>query len=232
MMAPDWAVILDFDQGDLYDHFTAAWPDMAITYTESTRRGFHVFFKLADGARPVVPGLIRGVEVKRFCLVHPSRVGGVEYEIMQPGPILTFSATRVQEALQPFLEPGGENIQPYPPAGRCASPGANQSHKSGDRRNHGMMAKVKAPWPILAYLLYFEPKLQLRGEGRWRSGKCPWHHDNKPSLWVDVERNTWGCHACGLHGDIVNWHALRLGVKDMVLTMRDLAGYNVTVWLE
>ena len=52
---------------------------------------------------------------------------------------------------------------------------------------------------------------------------CPFHDDkNKPSLWVDAERNLFGCRACDARGDVINFVAMLEGwtiqetIKNMV----------------
>jgi DNA primase len=90
------------------------------------------------------------------------------------------------------------------------------------------MARVKAAWPITSYLVYFEPGLKLEGRGEWRACLCPWHDDHNPSLRINIVSNTWRCFACGAFGDVVNWHARKLGV-DQHAAARDLARYQVKV---
>jgi hypothetical protein len=231
VLASDSGVILDFDKIELYDLFAAGWPGLAGSYTESTPRGGrHVFLELAAGDGLALPGLVRGVEVKRFCLAHPSIVEGEKYEIIESGAILTIPPAQLKEALSPFFVVG-DKYQPASASRLLGRPGVENGHFSGGSKNRGILAKVKAAWPILSYLTFFEPKLRLEGSGRWRSGRCPWHEDHNPSMWVNLVRNTWGCQACGAHGDIVNWHARRLGTTDQTLAARDLATYHVRVVL-
>jgi hypothetical protein len=227
VVAPELSIILDFDQLQIYNQFAAAWPGLITSYSEATPRGGrHVWLKVL-GSRPIIPDLVKGIEVKKFCLVHPSQIGGVSYEILEPGPILTISPDQLQEVLKPYHAPGGDKYQPSPVAPVLGACGPEFGLNKGLRQNHGIIARVKAAWPILNYLQYFEPKLQLEGRGAWRSGRCRWHPDHDPSLWVNVETNLFGCHACPAHGDVINWHALRLGTSDMVTAARDLDGYKV-----
>jgi hypothetical protein len=227
VIAPDAVVILDFDELKHYESFAAGWPDLAWSYTESTPRGGrHVFLRLGDPGGLVIPSLIRGVEVKRFCLVHPSQIGGVSYEILEPGPIRSVSVETVKAALEPFFVPGESN-PPSPAAPVLGRPGGKYGLKNGLRANTGILARVKAAWPILEYLTYFEPRLRLEGRGEWLEAVCPWHDDHHPSLRINTFTNTWRCFACGAFGDVVNWHARKLGVSDQVLAARDLEKYQV-----
>jgi DNA primase len=44
----------------------------------------------------------------------------------------------------------------------------------------------------------------IKGAGRYRSARCPFHEDKKPSFWIDTELQIWGCHRCGIKGDVIN----------------------------
>jgi len=47
--------------------------------------------------------------------------------------------------------------------------------------------------------------LQLRREGRAYKALCPWHDDSRPSLQVNVERQSWKCYPCDVGGDIFSF---------------------------
>lgn len=47
--------------------------------------------------------------------------------------------------------------------------------------------------------------LELRRQGRNYVARCPWHDDNKPSLNVNPERQTWKCWVCNDGGDIFSF---------------------------
>ena len=229
VVAPPQVVILDFDKIELYNQFAACWPEMAGSYTESTPRGGrHVFLSLREGAGLVVPGLIRGIEIKRFCLVAPSQINGKFYEVLEPGPIRDFPMETVRKALEPFFVPKAVNCPSSPAAPGLNRPVASGGEKIGVPGNRGIMARVKAAWPMTSYLVYFEPRLKLEGRGEWRACLCPWHDDHNPSLRINIVSSTWRCFACGAFGDVVNWHARKLGV-DQLAAARDLARYQVKV---
>lgn len=222
VVAPESGVILDFDDIAQYDRFTSNSPELAASYTESTPRGGrHVFLESGD---PLPKhSLIPGIEVKKICVVYPSRVSGREYKILVAAPIRSGD---VQNALKPFILSGGDNSPSAPNSGRV---GRSRGYLGAENVNRGIIAKVKNTWSIASYLRFFEKGLNLRGRGRWLTGLCPWHGDTTPSLWVDTERGLWGCHACGAHGDIVNWHARRLCITDMKAAAFDLDRYQVQV---
>ena len=217
VISPPDGLILDFDNPELYEQFAEDCPEIAASYTERTPRGgAHVF---AFGGLAVgevgnweaVPGL----ELKRLVLVYPSLVNGRPY-LPLSGKILTVD---LREGLRGYAE------DKRPPSPASARPGPSQGKLGASL---GIISKVKLNWPISSYLAYFEPKLRLAGAGRWRSGICPWHSDKRPSLWIDAERGLWGCHSCGAHGDVINWHARKTNL-DNVDAARDLDRYHVEV---
>lgn len=223
VIVPDRGVILDFDDFEVYNQFCEKWPKLAKSYTESTPRGGgrHIFLRTCT---PIPPGLVLvpGIEILRLAVVYPSRVNGKSYKVTVPGQIVT---SDVLEALQPFIVPGGNKS----PAPRIVTIAGRPVPKIGhDNHDVRFVDELKARWPIVEYLTYFEPKLILFGQGRWLSGRCPWHDDHHPSLWIDTTRDTWGCHSCQAHGDVLNWHKLRLGVG-IGAAIRDLARYKVEV---
>lgn len=67
-------------------------------------------------------------------------------------------------------------------------------------------------------------KLGCANGAGWAQGLCPFHDDHHPSLSVCVTgRGTWKCHACGAHGDLVDFHERSTGLP-FVATVRDLLG--------
>ena len=47
--------------------------------------------------------------------------------------------------------------------------------------------------------------LQLRREGRAYKALCPWHHDTRPSLQVNPERQSFKCWVCDVGGDVFSF---------------------------
>lgn len=217
VVCPITGVVLDFDRIEIYNEFCGVSPHLAKSYTEYTPRwGRHVFL---IGTSIIKPGLkfVPGIEVKRFCLVFPSIVDGRGYGISNPGLILRgdilkgvsmFLLTKQKDSLGGWGERASDKLEVV-------------LREKSDKR--GILTEVKSQWSILNYLHFFEPRLVLKGQGRFLAGCCPWHDDETPSLWVDWENNIWGCHGCGRHGDVINWHALKIHTSDMVAAARDLA---------
>lgn len=190
-------IILDFDEPNLYDEWTDRNAQIATTYTERTPRGgAHVFI------RGAVPGgliLKPGVEIKKICLVYPSVVGGIAYtrgagEILEGDPKEIFSSlskigTRTVYALE-----------------------ADQ--RRSQRKTGGLIEQIKLHWPIEKVFLTYRPSAELRGAGRYKQTHCPFHDDKKPSFYLDTEKQLFGCHGCGAHGDVINLYARLQGIEN------------------
>ncbi len=54
---------------------------------------------------------------------------------------------------------------------------------------------------------------ELRRQGRAFVARCPWHDDQRPSLQVNSERQTWKCWVCDLGGDVFSWVMQKEGVS-------------------
>lgn len=208
--APHNAIILDFDDIEVYNRFEEESPEAASSYTEgSPRGGAHVFLYIDDELPKFKP--VAGLEVKQCTLVYPSLVQGRSYQPLNDQHIITVNA---QEALDGFVTWD----EPSKPADRRLV-----SLRGNWGGNWGVLAEVKKKWSFLEYLALYEPDLRLVLRDRWMTGLCPFHEDTHPSLWINVEDNLFGCHACGAHGDIVNWHTTRRGFKTQLDGARDLS---------
>jgi hypothetical protein len=206
---PSNAIILDFDDIEVYNQFEEQSPEAASSYTEGTPRGgAHVFLYIDDELPKFKP--VYGLEVKQCCLVYPSVVQGKVYQPLNSQKIITVNG---QEALDGFVV-WDEPVKPV--NSLKVAPGVDF------RANWGILAEVKKKWSFLEYLALYEPDLRLMLRGRWMTGLCPFHSDTHPSLWVDTEKNLFGCHACGAHGDLVNWVAMRGGFESQASAARYL----------
>jgi DNA primase len=54
--------------------------------------------------------------------------------------------------------------------------------------------------------------IHLLKRGRIYVGLCPWHDDERPSMQVDPQRQTWKCWVCDIGGDIFSFVMQREGV--------------------
>ena len=186
------SIILDFDNPGLYETWRKACPNEARTYTERTPRGGAHVFLLAVGSVPRGVMFRDGVELKNTVLVYPSLVGGKPYtkgegDILEADPVRVFSS---------LSKPGHQTPRLLQ---------SIQTQKE-QKRGESVVAFIKASIPLSSILAESAPDLRLSG-GRWLTGLCPFHDDSKPSFFADIERNLWGCHACGLHGDVINLYA-------------------------
>lgn len=60
----------------------------------------------------------------------------------------------------------------------------------------------------------------LRGQGQWRSVRCPFHDDHSPSLSINLVHGGFQCHGCGAKGgDVLAFQMLRYeqGFKEAAL---------------
>lgn len=64
--------------------------------------------------------------------------------------------------------------------------------------------------------------LELRPQGRHFVARCPFHHDTRPSMTVNPERQIWKCWVCDIGGDIFSFVMRREGV-DFLTALQILA---------
>lgn len=198
------SLILDFDDPDLYTFWAGKCPDAARTYTERTPHGgYHVFGYVwgSDALRGYL--LVKGVEFKRVALVYPSKIDGRQYT-QGAGDLLQLDADLI---LPPISQPKRITTPPRV-VPRCT----------------GILPQLKAVYSCLDLLRSADSRLKVYGEGkRFITVTCPFHDDKEPSFWIDTERNLWGCHACGVRGDVINLFARLNGltVPEAIRKMRE-----------
>jgi hypothetical protein len=201
--ATQTSLILDFDDPDLYTFWAVKFPNAARTYTERTPRGgYHVFAHVwgcdLKGLSP-----IKGVEFKRVALVYPSTIDGRQYT-QGTGDLLKLDARRV---LSPISEPIMITTSPR-----------------AEPRGKGILPQLKAAYSCLDLVRSVNSDLKVYGSGkRFITVNCPFHDDKEPSFWIDTERNLWGCHACGVRGDVINLYA-RLKGLTVPQAIREMRG--------
>lgn len=87
----------------------------------------------------------------------------------------------------------------------------------------GRFERDRLPDPI-AY--YATAGLTLIGRGPWRSARCPFHDDTRPSLRVHAESGAYRCMSCGAHGgDVLAFHRVRTG-KGFAEAARELGAWG------
>jgi len=199
---PDDLVCLDFDSDDVYQAWEDSIPSgkLLMTYQETTRRGWHLFYRCKAHGLKTIPGL----EVKRVVLVAPSSLPGFVYSPAGAYPIL--QPERVQDILPAsFLL----SVGPTQPAA------AQPARLAGVGVGGDVVSKIKACFGLVAEVSKIESTMLKPGAGgRWWHGFCPWHDDKEnKSLWVDSGRGVWGCYACQSKGDVINWYALANNIE-------------------
>lgn len=77
-------------------------------------------------------------------------------------------------------------------------------------------------------LEYYATELpDLVGRGAWRSARCCFHDEHRPSLRVNVESGAFRCMSCAAHGhDVLAFHRLRyrLGFVDAAVALGAMEG--------
>lgn len=190
-----WGLVgLDFDDAASY----AAWVDgpglAGQTWTVRTRRGYHVWFRVTDD-----PGKSRmytqeGREVLLrakggYCIVPPSiHHTGARYSTVHKVPPLEI------DSIEPYLS-GWEIKQAAP------------------------KPRVGIKTPVLSENLRMEQIIPPHGKPNSRGAAqafCPFHDDHRPSAWVNVEEQRFGCNACwpGQWWDVVNVYAMLNGLDN------------------
>jgi hypothetical protein len=201
---------LDFDNYNQLVLFQNALPiDLLPTYQEVTPRGFHVFYKVSP---PPGLQLIKGVEIKSVVISAPSQVDGKFYTVIDA----TLPIIEVKDPRKLFLLLSEKEI----PQSRKRDLTVTQGVRSGPVATD-LVSRIKRAYNLVD-LVSRSTELSPSGlQGRWLTGLCPWHDDSNPSLWVDIEKGVWGCHACGVKGDVINWYARsnNLSERDAILQM-------------
>lgn len=190
-------VVLDFDDAASHARWAASWPGAAASYTEKTRRGYHVHFlgesrsyRHSDGFEVKGAGAV--------VAAAPAQVGGFVYQVVN-----------ASAALQHL--PGALSLS-------SDSPKAVTLDK-GDAQD--LVARIKAQLSLVAVAQ--EMTRITSKNGRYWHGKCPLpgHDDKHASFYVDAERGVWGCYACQKYGDVINLWALghNLSIREAIASL-------------
>jgi len=72
--------------------------------------------------------------------------------------------------------------------------------------------------------------IHLQKRGRIYVGLCPWHDDERPSMQVDAQRQTWKCWVCDIGGDIFSFVMQREGVdfREALEILAEAAGVQLS----
>lgn len=206
VVATEGSFILDFDNWDLYEswlRFVKRFDDKITTsYAEITvNNGAHVFLR---GEIPNGIQLVEHVEIKRVVLVAPSIVDGREYEVIHGGEIYSgpLDACFFPLSKSPLTVATGTAATAAPRA------------KTQIVNSRSKIEAIKANFSILNLTKKYFPKTILRGRGKYLTACCPFHKETEPSFWIDTDKNIFGCHACKVKGDVINFFALVNGIDN------------------
>jgi hypothetical protein len=208
VVAPEGSFVLDFDDWNLYLswlRFVKKFEDRITTsYTEITpNNGAHVFL---SGQIPFGIQLVDHVEIKRIVLVAPSTVNGIEYESMQ-------GETIYKGSLDACFFPLSKSSPPFPVITGTATPAA-QRMRTPLKNSQSKIDAIKANFSIVNLMKKHFPKTLLRGHGKFLTACCPFHKETEASFWINAEKNIFGCHACKVKGDVINFFALVNGIEN------------------
>jgi DNA primase len=187
-------IILDFDNPELYTQWASSRPQEAQSYTERTPRGgYHVFLR---GERPKGLLLKLGVELKSIVIVAPSVLESGETYCARTGEILTADPVEVFSSLS----------KPGTPTARRKLIEQAKTYR-GHAGGKTLIEQIKADNDILHVFSVYRPEQEFGGQGRYETVICPFHEDHKPSMFLDRQLQIFKCHACGVHGDVINLYA-------------------------
>lgn len=202
VIAPEGSFILDFDDWNLYLSWLRSvkvFDDRITTsYTEITpNNGAHVFL---SGQIPNGIQLIDHVEIKRVVLVAPSIVDGRDYEVMLDSKIYSGS-------LDACFFPLSKSPAPMP-AAAAIGPTEQRRFLVPGTKTGKKLETIKSSFTVSNLMKKYFPKTILSGRGRYLTACCPFHQETEASFWIDTEKNIFGCHACKVKGDVINFFAM------------------------
>jgi hypothetical protein len=196
VFAPDGLLVLDFDEIGIYTQWEKDHPEISKTYTEKTPRdGRHVFIKCAAPS-----GLIlhRGIESKKVCVVSPSIANDKAYQRGE-GEILEADPKNVFDGL---TVPGTRTVY------------AIKNYNMSASTRAGLIERIKQRWTVEDVFKLYHPEITFRPSGKVIACCCPFHEDKTPSFYILPEIGLWGCHACGIRGDVINLYARFQGIDN------------------
>lgn len=189
-------VALDFDDRASYelwqqDNLTLSCQ----TWTVATARGYHVWFQLSEDPGPSRSFVKSGQEVLLrakggYCIAPPSvHHTGARYRTVHKVPVLEIGA--VSDVL-----PGWELKTPKTDRKR--------SQRMSGSPNLEFSTNVR-----IENLIPIPQDSRPQGQHGAYQVYCPFHEDGRPSAWLNVEQQRFGCNACwpGRWWDVVNVYA-------------------------
>jgi hypothetical protein len=211
-------VVIDFDSLASYAEWYK-WTEEnnklvgSVSYRVLTARGVHVYVKLAGAKNCKFEGgdiKASGGYVLAPPSIHPS---GSTYKALDPrAPIVEVESL---EAVLPW-KVERDTEQPSTLIFKPLDAWEAASRPMGEM---GMIETVKQSVSILDLLPGATPSDTT---GRWYKVCCPFHDDQKPSMWIDTLRGLAGCQSCHFKPmDVIDLYAAlhRLGLKEAALEL-------------
>jgi hypothetical protein len=205
---------LDFDAWRDFALFASRHPDLAETLTEQSRRGVHLYLKVANAGRVRSCASPDGFEVKAAggtVLVAPSCVGGIFYTTVTRAPVMRCDdlADRLSLSLLSESEP--------------------MQHLEGEV-NGDTVSRCKAALDVLGLAQDLQ---RARGlpvvwthspDGTWWRSCCPFHGpEQHPSFQVNVVKRFYLCKACDAKGDAINLYQMVHNLPDVRAAISEVA---------
>ncbi len=219
----DGFVCADFDQAQAFESWCAGVGVDVSTLVEATARGVHVYWRAGEGLRG---GAGEGCEFKAsgVVTVAPSvHQSGAVYRVLSDAPVATLMAEDAAR-LFPFTSKAvtGDGLMREE---------KRRAVVRGVAAGLGLVARIKDAWHVEDEAVAAGVDLRP-GRGAVLVGCCPFHSDEQPSLWVNVERQRWGCYSphCPTNAggeaahDVINWRAYRRHGGDVRAAIVELAG--------
>lgn len=214
-------VVVDFDSMDAWDSYLALGVASSVaggTFKVLTGRGVHMYLFCDEQVRNGHCGMIDVKAAGGYVLVPPSiHPSGREYRAVDPGaPILR--VPRFADVF-PFELQAPDDAPPLATertvsALQTLSPNGDpwQMAESAAWSDGHLVERIRATVRIEDMF----PDAIATGKN-YLAARCPFHDDERPSLWIDTARQIAGCHA-GCNGrrpwDVINLVSRLRGISN------------------
>lgn len=195
-------VALDFDDYESY----SLWQQDNMagqSWTVATARGYHVWFELAEevGASRTFVKNDKEVLLRAkggYCIAPPSvHHTGARYRTVHKLPVLQIESVKDVTVGWELKVPKAAKKRNLGHSGA-----SNQPENSTDVR--------------IEQLIPIPEGVRPKGSRGAYQVYCPFHEDGRPSAWLNIEQQRFGCNACwpGQWWDVVNVYAKLKGISN------------------
>lgn len=209
-------VILDFDNPTTWQLWQVWIKDknpvlLQQTYRVKTRRGQHIYLFVENPPERTLAikddenRTLIDIKANGYCLCPPSihPTGHVYQSINKPSDIVTVESLECVLP-QSLLEKASKEVEiPCIVGNGCE---LDPWQVAPNIQGIDPIKWIKQNRSIIEFF----PNAQPSGGNRWYTVHCPFHSDNEPSAWLDVQRNRFGCQAgcVGSGLDIIDFFCL------------------------